>query len=540
MASPVDAGRIVTNTQPGVRPWTVTLPNGIVAGDLLLVVGRGGGTITTLLPTGWSWLIQNDQTDASDDTVSVIYKWADGTEGTTLSWDMGFAIKGSAIAWRITGAINPATQPPELVSSLFTTVVNSANPASISPTGGSKDYLFITIVSKDGIGVVTAAPSGYTNLSVGTSAGSGGAATNATVAGSSKQATTATEDPGIFTHAAATTGGVCYTIAIHPGAAHPTYFGVTASSYTFGAVTQAQRKVFGQIALPITFIKDVKAQRKTFGQIQSPFIFGKAVSGQRTVFGQIALPINISIITSGIRLGLTQYGVVALPITFTKDVRGQRRAFGQIALPITFLKDVKGQRKTFGKIDFPIIFIKEAVGRKQVFGQLSMPTLFGKEVAAQRKTFGRIALPLIFLKEVIGRKQTFGKVALPVNVAIIVDGRISSHIHYGAIALPIIFDKQVSAQRKTFGQITAPFVFGSASQGRRLTFSRFDLPLDLDIAVKSGRIGAHSLVDLELIFATDIDGILKASGIILNNAIELYLGEQDILAVYVGNELVWP
>ena len=215
MASPVDANRIATTFSTGVRPWTVTLPTGTVAGDLLIVAGRGGGAITTLLPTGWSWLVQNDSSDASDDVVSIIYKRADGTEGASLSWDMGFAIKGVAIAWRIIGAINPATQVPQVLSALFTTTANTANPPAISPTGGSKDYLFLAVATKDGIGATTAAPAGYSNLVSGASSG-GSAATNATVAGASKQATAASEDPGVFTHVAATTGGVAYVIAIHP------------------------------------------------------------------------------------------------------------------------------------------------------------------------------------------------------------------------------------------------------------------------------------------------------------------------------------
>lgn len=318
-------------------------------------------------------------------------------------------------------------------------------------------------------------------------------------------------------------------------------FGQIDRPLVFDSVINGRRKAFGQVSMPITFSKSVDGIRKTFGQLLSPFIFGKAIAGTRQTFGQISLPITAAISTAGFRVGLRIYGSLSLPITFEKEIRGQRKAFGQLALPLTFGKDVRGQRKTFGQISFPIIFTKEAVGRKQVFGQLTMQMLFGKETAGRRRTFGQLALPITFSKSVAGQRKTFGKIALPINIPIFVTGYgwVGPKTYYGKLDLPLAFGKDVRGQRKTFGQVTAPFIFGSASQGQRQTFSEIELPIDFETMIKSGPVGVHGVLDLDLVLTIDIDGNIRIVGVILNDALELYLGEKNVLAAYVGSERVW-
>jgi hypothetical protein len=218
MASPVDAGRATTNITAAVDPWTVTLPGSIASGDLLIMFLRRASLADTVAITGWTALVQNDASDASDDLSDIWYRWADGTEGTSKSVDLFGTAKGAAITWRITGAENPATQAPQQGGANFTTTANTSNPPSISPTGGSKDYLFLAISGHDGeTSTYSFPPTNYVNAITANSGTGGTPATNCIIVGSSRQATTATEDPGTFTHGAATTGGRAFTIAIHPG-----------------------------------------------------------------------------------------------------------------------------------------------------------------------------------------------------------------------------------------------------------------------------------------------------------------------------------
>jgi hypothetical protein len=217
MASPVDAGRNATNVSTASTSWAVNVGSP-AAGTLLIVFLRFAAAPGTITFTGYTPLVAGDTSDASDDTTAIYYRWADGTEGATDTCAPTNSVKGAAICWRITGAANPATQAPEVSSvAVGTTAANSANPNSVSGTGGSKDYLFLAMAAGDGeSGAYTGAPTNYTNLQAANSGTGGLPATNCLMGGASRQLTAASDDPGAFTHAAHTTGWTAYTVVVHP------------------------------------------------------------------------------------------------------------------------------------------------------------------------------------------------------------------------------------------------------------------------------------------------------------------------------------
>lgn len=533
-------------------------------GDLLLCYTACRSATPTVACAGWTQLANvagtngrlalfgKIATSASETAPSVVWSgMTTGTSGTPAQAQCA-VFTGTQLSADIVGTV-------ENVAS-STTVAASGTPVT---TLTADDLILTMSVRSDDVGTWTM-PAGFTRIgdaltTSGADMSFGWAYQIQAVPGSSAPA-----DFSVPSAVAVNSSGIQVALKeILP----VTYFGAISLPVTYGQTINGIRKTFSSLGLPVTFdavvdgqvstpavtyygacslpvLFDVNSdgQRKTFGQLLSPLIFGKAVAGRKTTFGQVAFPINVAIATAGLRAGLTLYGAVALPITFGKDIRGQRKAFGQVALPLTFTKDVRGQRKTFGQIAFPIIFTKEAVGRKNVFGQLSMQTLFSKETVGRRRTFSQLAMPITFSKIVAGRKQTFGKVALPVNATIVVNGFAFTgpKTYYGQLAFPIVFSKQVVAQRKTFGQITAPFLFGAALQGKRRTFSNLQLPIDFEVAVKSGRVGVHSALRLELILIINTTGNIKLLGVILNDALNLYLGEQNVVAAYVGSEKVWP
>jgi hypothetical protein len=215
VASPVDAARVATNISTAADPWSITLPASS-AGELLVALLRTGAADATGAITGWTNLV-NDATDAGAGNVYVMYKWTVGGEGTSASVEWSAARKGGAIVWRITAAENPATQAPEQVGANYTTTANTANPPSVSPTGGSKDYLFLALGAQDGeVGAFTASPTNYSTITAANSGTGGTPGTNVQIGGGSRQLTAASEDPGAFTHAAAATGGRAIVVAIHP------------------------------------------------------------------------------------------------------------------------------------------------------------------------------------------------------------------------------------------------------------------------------------------------------------------------------------
>jgi hypothetical protein len=99
-----------------------------------------------------------------------------------------------------------------------TTTLNTCNPASVNGAIGSADYLFLALGGQDGeVGAFTAGPTNYNATFVAANSGTGGLpATNVQLGGGSRQLTASSDDPGVFTHAAANSAWTAFTVAIAP------------------------------------------------------------------------------------------------------------------------------------------------------------------------------------------------------------------------------------------------------------------------------------------------------------------------------------
>lgn len=219
MASPVDAGQAGTSGSTATTSPVVNLPGSIAAGNLLIISIRNMAGGTMAWPSGWTEFFE-DSSDATNDTTGMGWRAADGTEGATVTLTNLFSASGkfAALAWRITGAIDPTTQAPEAAVAVGTNATPDA--PSISPTGGSKDYLFLAAMGWDGESfVVNADPSGYGNIVVADSGTGGAVATNGGARGLSRQATTASENPSAWTlNATPNAGWTAVVVAVHPPA----------------------------------------------------------------------------------------------------------------------------------------------------------------------------------------------------------------------------------------------------------------------------------------------------------------------------------
>lgn len=218
MASPVAAvfgGQGFTTT---TDPWSVSLfsPS---AGDLLVLFPRTAAASTLTAFTGFTQLTKQNG-DASDDDNYIFYRLCDGTEGTTGSIDWTAALKGASSTFLITGAADPATQAPEFTVAVGTTA--NADPPAITPTGGSKDYLFLLFLGMDSETATATPDAAYTGDDAQNSGTGGAVATNCMIWTASRQATTTSENPAAWTSSAPANGWTAFTVAIHPpGAAIP-------------------------------------------------------------------------------------------------------------------------------------------------------------------------------------------------------------------------------------------------------------------------------------------------------------------------------
>lgn len=216
MASPVDAARTPTSiTASTASPLSINLPSSISAGHLLVMIIRSPSGATFTTPSGWTALVSNNTADGSDDTTSIYYRIADGAEGATVSVTVSASTKASAVVWRITGS--SSTDAPQL-STIATGNSTVPDPTTVTPTGGSKDYLFLWLGGWEGeqTSPPTSDLTNYVN-ETGADTGTGGAvATNCRVGGASRQLTASSENPPVWGALSVADDWSAWAMAVHP------------------------------------------------------------------------------------------------------------------------------------------------------------------------------------------------------------------------------------------------------------------------------------------------------------------------------------
>lgn len=218
MAFPDVRSVIVTDGSGATATPVVNLPATVSAGDTLFVIIRCavGGAVGW--PDGtWNELFDASD-DADDDQSAAAWKLAAGTEGGTTITLSSTSGKFAAVAWSIKDAADPTVTPPEL-STVAIGTTGQPNATTCTPTGGAKDYLWLTFFTMGGEQTgITTYPTNYTLGQSGlATTGTGGATTtNARAAGAARQANAASEDAGEWTVAGTVEDSIAYTIAFHP------------------------------------------------------------------------------------------------------------------------------------------------------------------------------------------------------------------------------------------------------------------------------------------------------------------------------------
>lgn len=217
MAFPSVAARNNSAATSAVTTHTVNLPSGITAGDRVVIIftyAITGNTIT--FPGTWTPITNGarEEAAASSEGIITVYRDCDGSEGSTISVSSTQATRSTHVSLRIAaGTFDPAIAP-EASNDSGTNA--DANPPNLVPTGGAKDYLWITCGGNSHALTYSAAPTNYSNLQTRQAAGT--AAANSIIGTAERQLNAASEDPGSFTGADAAAEWVAVTIAIHPAA----------------------------------------------------------------------------------------------------------------------------------------------------------------------------------------------------------------------------------------------------------------------------------------------------------------------------------
>jgi hypothetical protein len=221
MAFPVVQATATTGGSTAATNKVCNLPTGIASGDLLLLILRSAGADTHSTPTGWTLLFLNNTADASDDTCSLWYRQADGTEGASVTVNGTASLKFASLAYRITGHENPATQAPQFAT-LVTGTSTLPDPGSLSPTGGAKDYLWLWLGAWEGEQTSPPAgtPTNYTDAIGASSLIAGVVTTNCRVASARRSLNAVSENPPSWT-ISASDDWTATVVAVHPAPPPP-------------------------------------------------------------------------------------------------------------------------------------------------------------------------------------------------------------------------------------------------------------------------------------------------------------------------------
>lgn len=213
MAAPTINGTRTTTvgSTTDSRSFSITLPSSIQAGERLVVLlsldSQSANETTTAPHPGNGWERAGEL--ASGSTYGAVWtKIADGGGNDAFTViDPYSPSQFTAIALRISSDANCL----ELASASGNST--DSNPPSLTHNGGAVDTLWLAFRAGDAQVVPSAAPSGFSNLTNATAAGSGGASTSV----ADYSANGATLDPGVFT--VNTEQWVCFTIALYAGTA---------------------------------------------------------------------------------------------------------------------------------------------------------------------------------------------------------------------------------------------------------------------------------------------------------------------------------
>lgn len=205
MAFPVVAARNSgRTTATNTTSHAITLPSGISAGDLLVVVFACDGNPTISVDTGVSGSNWNALTQGANGSIvssNVFWKIAEGGDALTLTTSA--SEQSSHVSLRITGGYSVTGTSANGSST-------NSNPPNHAGHDGTQDYLWIATRAGDSTVLATVAPTNFANLQSLAAAGTGGASVNT----AERSINSASQDPGTFT--SASEQWVSYTLAVSP------------------------------------------------------------------------------------------------------------------------------------------------------------------------------------------------------------------------------------------------------------------------------------------------------------------------------------
>ena len=207
---PYVAGTATSGEGSNTTTHAVTLPSGIIGGDLLIVFFTVDGNPTVTWPGDWNVIFQ--AANGSSNRLEIGYKFASGSDSLSIS--TGTSSEQSAhIAYRITG--HDQYRAPEVSPGVNTLTSSTPDPDNLDLSAiGAKNYLWIAVEGNDdGRSTTNGYPTGYgDNQQTRASANSN---QGVNIAAASKELNASSDNPQTFSLTDSEDYVAC-TVAVHP------------------------------------------------------------------------------------------------------------------------------------------------------------------------------------------------------------------------------------------------------------------------------------------------------------------------------------
>lgn len=200
-----------TTSKNSSSPFTLNMPTGLAAGDLMvMVLDRFGSGQTFTWPAGWTQVFSIDD-GRTTSTFAVAWKIAVGGEGSTIS------VSSSTTATRVIAAgayrIDFAAASAGIEAATATSTTQG-NPPSLTPSWGALDTLWLAVMASGDSLSLDGYPANYSSDQQSVTAAP-------TLAMATRQLNATSDNPPFYSTSGGgiSTGYAAATIAIKPEAA---------------------------------------------------------------------------------------------------------------------------------------------------------------------------------------------------------------------------------------------------------------------------------------------------------------------------------
>lgn len=262
MAAPLVEASTSSQEGSDATSHTVSFPTGIVSGDLLVCLfATDSGDPASSFPSGWT-RFKNLVESAGACSLEAWWKEADGTESGSFTVTTTNSEESAHAVYRISGA---ALEAPE-VSTGTEGNSQTADADSLTPSGGSDDYLWVAATGGDRVGLAASAPTNYSNFHTEATGG----IPACSIAAATRQLTAPSEDPGAFGDWQASDEWVAFTVAVAPPATpsgpQTVVVGQAIETDTAQVLGRLKEKAIGQALETATAQAVTRVKARTIGQ----------------------------------------------------------------------------------------------------------------------------------------------------------------------------------------------------------------------------------------------------------------------------------